>query len=91
MCARRRSPANIPPTCAGRCRTPSTTISTSVTDFEQSALSGKFRSEIGNLAAAMGNTDLDHGTLISLGEEGTIHVPAGTIDVVPAWRWFLRD
>lgn len=39
----------------------------------------------------MGNTDLDHGTLISLGEEGTIHVPAGTIDVVPAWRWFLRD
>lgn len=64
--------------------------STSVVDFADPSLSDKFRSEIGNLTAAMSNTGLRHGTLISLDEEGSVTTPAGTIDVVPAWRWFLQ-
>lgn len=63
---------------------------TYVVDFAAASLSDKFRSEIGNLAAAMANTGLDHGTLISLDEEGRVEVPSGFIDVVPAWRWFLQ-
>lgn len=61
-----------------------------VVDFGDRALGEKFRSEVGNLSAAMGNTGLSHGTLISLREEGSITVPTGTIDVVPAWKWFLQ-
>lgn len=64
--------------------------SASVADFANPSLSDKFRSEIGNLTAAMSNTGLQHGTLISLDEEGSVTTPAGTIDVVPAWRWFLQ-
>lgn len=61
-----------------------------VTDFAGQDLSHKFRSEIGNLAAAMANTGLHAGTLISLDEEGSVTVPDGAIEVVPAWKWFLR-
>ncbi|KAA8818219.1 ATP-binding protein [Bifidobacterium vespertilionis] len=63
---------------------------TMVTDFDDHSLNRKFRSEIGNLSAAIGNTGLKHGTLISLDEEGEVTVPAGTIEVIPAWRWFLQ-
>lgn len=59
---------------------------TAVTDFGDRSLSDKFRSEIGNLSVAMINTGLNHSTLISLDEEGEITVPAGTIEVIPAWR-----
>lgn len=62
----------------------------SVIDFAGQDLSRKFRSEIGNLAAAMANTGLRTGTLISLEEEGAVTVPAGTVDVIPAWKWFLQ-
>ncbi|MCH9276652.1 ATP-binding protein [Bifidobacterium amazonense] len=62
---------------------------TTVDDFGTAQLTDKFRSEIGNLSAAMANTGMDHGTLISINEEGTVTVTSGTIDVVPAWRWFL--
>lgn len=64
--------------------------STSVSDFNRPDLSDKFRSEIGNLAVAMANTGVDHGTVISIDEEGRVTVPAGTIDVIPAWKWFLQ-
>ncbi|PLS28714.1 ATP-binding protein [Bifidobacterium parmae] len=63
---------------------------TTVTDFAAQNLSAKFRSEIGNLDAAMRNAGLARGTLISLEEEGLVTVPAGTIEVVPAWKWCLR-
>ncbi|KFI97007.1 ATP-binding protein [Bifidobacterium stellenboschense] len=63
---------------------------TTVTDFAEQNLSAKFRSEIGNLDAAMRNAGLSTGTLISLEEEGLVTVPAGTIEVVPAWKWCLR-
>ncbi|MBW3080067.1 ATP-binding protein [Bifidobacterium saguinibicoloris] len=64
---------------------------TRIDDFASTSLRDKFRSEIGNLAAAMENTGLDHGTLISLNEEGRVAVPSGTIEVIPAWRWFLQQ
>lgn len=63
---------------------------TTVTDFAEQNLSAKFRSEIGNLDAAMRNAGLARGTLISLEVEGLVTVPAGTIEVVPAWKWCLR-
>lgn len=58
--------------------------------FGDRSLSAKFRSEVGNLSAAMGNTGFGCGTLVSLDEEGQITVPGGVIDVIPAWRWFLQ-
>lgn len=63
---------------------------TTIVDFAGRDLSDKFRSEIGNLSAAMDNTGMRSGTLISLEEEGQVTVPSGVIDVVPAWKWFLR-
>ena len=63
---------------------------TTIVDFAGRDLSDKFRSEIGNLSAAMDNTGMRSGTPISLEEEGQVTVPSGVIDVVPAWKWFLR-
>lgn len=63
---------------------------TTIVDFAGPDLGDKFRSEIGNLSAAMDNTGLRSGTLISLEEEGQVTVPSGVVDVVPAWKWFLR-
>lgn len=63
---------------------------TSVADFNDRTLSDKFRSEIGNLAAAMSNTGVGQGIVISMDEEGEVTVPAGNIEVIPAWRWFLQ-
>ena len=54
------------------------------------AASAKFRSEVGNLAAAMGETGLRDSILVTLDEREDIPVDSGTVHVVPAWDWFLR-
>ncbi|KAB8294578.1 ATP-binding protein [Bifidobacterium avesanii] len=55
----------------------------------------KYRSEVGNLAAAMGNTGLRTGTLIVLNDalDGPrrIAVDSGVITAVPAWQWMLGE
>lgn len=45
--------------------------------------------ETGSLAEAMAATHLSKGTIVTLREEGTQAVEAGTIDIVPAWKWCL--
>lgn len=55
-----------------------------------SQFSKKYRSEMGNLAAAMKNAGLETGTLVTMTEEDSIAVPEGVIEVVPAWKWFLE-
>ena len=54
------------------------------------APSEKYRSEVGNLEKAMAETGLSTSTLVTLSEEGEIATPAGTVRVVPAWKWFLE-
>ena len=49
----------------------------------------KYRSEIGNLELAMGETGLRDSTLVTLGEERDVELPTGTVHVIPAWKWFL--
>ena len=46
--------------------------------------------EVGSLEAAMSATKLNMGTIITLSEEGTLECEAGRIDLVPAWKWFLK-
>lgn len=45
--------------------------------------------EVGSLTEAMEATGLTAGTIITLREEGQEHTPAGTIDILPAWKWCL--
>ena len=45
--------------------------------------------EVGSLAEAMAATHLSVGTIVTLREEGSEKVEAGTIEIVPAWKWFL--
>lgn len=51
--------------------------------------SAKWRSEVGNLERAMRETGLATSTLVTLSEEGEVVTPAGTVRLVPAWKWFL--
>jgi len=45
--------------------------------------------ELRALAAAMDELHLDHATLVTLNEEEPVATDAGTIDIIPAWRWCL--
>ena len=49
----------------------------------------RYRREVGSLTAAMRRCELEGGTIVTLGKEETIQTEAGTIEVVPAWKWFL--
>ena len=53
------------------------------------AFSAKYRSEMGNLERAMGETSLDSSILVTLTEEGDVQTDTGVVHVVPAWKWFL--
>ena len=46
--------------------------------------------EVGSLIAAMEATSIEEGTIVTLREEERLETEAGPIDVVPAWKWFLR-
>lgn len=46
--------------------------------------------EVGPLIAAMEATSIEEGTIVTLREEERLETDAGPIDVVPAWKWFLR-
>ena len=51
---------------------------------------GKTRArEVGSLEAAMTATGIEEGTIITLREEETVESDQGTVQVVPAWKWFL--
>jgi hypothetical protein len=43
------------------------------------------------LVEAMSETSLNHAEIGTLREEERLATEAGTIDVVPAWRWFLQS
>jgi predicted AAA+ superfamily ATPase len=47
--------------------------------------------EVRALVEAMDETGLDHAEIVTLREEETVKTDAGTIRVVPAWRWMLED
>ena len=47
--------------------------------------------EISSLEAGMRFARLECGTIVSLREQETIETDAGTINVVPAWRWLLGE
>ena len=49
------------------------------------------RREIGSLTAAMARTGIDHGTVITLREEGAEKTDEGSIDIIPAWKWALLE
>ena len=49
------------------------------------------RREIGSLTAAMARTGIIHGTVITLREEGAEKTDAGSIDIIPAWKWALLE
>ncbi|WP_165249268.1 ATP-binding protein [Adlercreutzia sp. ZJ141] len=54
--------------------------------------SGKTRTrEVGSLAAAMGATRLERGIIVTLREEERCKTDEGSIDIVPAWKWFLSS
>lgn len=58
-------------------------------DARESAQSKRRRArELGNLDAAMRNTGLTEGTIVTLYEEAEEQVEHGVIHVVPAWKWF---
>ena len=45
--------------------------------------------EIGSLTAVMRRTGVDSGTILTLQDEETLTVDAGTIEIMPAWKWSL--
>jgi predicted AAA+ superfamily ATPase len=45
--------------------------------------------ELSALEAAMEELRVDRGTVITLYEREEIRTPAGLIEAVPAWEWFL--
>ncbi len=47
--------------------------------------------EVRALGEAMLETGLESGEIVTLLEEETVQTEAGTIHVVPAWRWLLQD
>lgn len=48
------------------------------------------RREVESLEAAMQQTKLMHGLIVNLRESSEIQLDAGTIRIVPAWRWALE-
>ena len=46
--------------------------------------------EVQSLIEAMAETRLDHAEIVTLSEDETLDTEAGTVRVVPAWRWFLE-
>lgn len=46
--------------------------------------------EIGSLEAAMLQTELGRGIIVTLREASQVQLDAGVIEIVPAWRWALR-
>ena len=46
--------------------------------------------EVRALVEAMTETGLDRGEIVTLREEGMVKTEAGTIRIVPAWRWLLE-
>ena len=49
------------------------------------------RREVESLEAAMQQTKLMHGLIVNLRESSEIQLDAGTIRIVPAWRWALEQ
>lgn len=49
----------------------------------------RWRREVGSLGAAMRRCGLERGTIVTLADERAIETDAGTVDVVPAWKWAL--
>lgn len=49
----------------------------------------RYRREVGSLEAAMRRCGLDTGTVVTLSQEESIQTDAGTIRVLPAWKWLL--
>jgi predicted AAA+ superfamily ATPase len=47
--------------------------------------------ELRSLEKAMVASGVDTGTVITLNERETIAADAGSIEVVPVWRWLLRE
>jgi predicted AAA+ superfamily ATPase len=47
--------------------------------------------ELRALEAAMNERHVAAATLVTLDEEERVETPSGTIDIIPAWRWLLRD
>ena len=47
------------------------------------------RRELESLDAAMGQTGLDEGTVITLREIGIERTDHGSVHIIPAWQWFL--
>ena len=46
--------------------------------------------ELGNLDAAMRETKLSEGTIVTLYEEDERRTEHGVIHIVPAWKWFAE-
>ena len=46
--------------------------------------------EVAALAEAMADLELKEGTIVTRGEDEQIHVDAGVIKVIPAWRFLLN-
>jgi uncharacterized protein len=47
--------------------------------------------EVRALIEAMKETGIDHAEIVTLREEETVKTDAGTIRIVPAWRWMLEE
>lgn len=47
--------------------------------------------EIGSLAKAMAAVGLERGTVVTLHEEDSVQTKAGTIEMIPAWKWRLSQ
>lgn len=47
--------------------------------------------EVTGAAAAMRGTHVRRSTIVTLNEFGEYETPDGTVTVVPAWRWLLRE
>jgi predicted AAA+ superfamily ATPase len=45
--------------------------------------------ELRGLEEAMTELEVDRATIVTLREAESLTTAAGTVDVVPAWRWFL--
>ena len=50
-----------------------------------------YEREVRALRAAMSETAIGEGTLVTLNDEANLKTPEGVIQVVPAWFWLLQD